>query len=330
MMETVITLKPRDQWRKVDTWYSEWAPEWAKNIFRRLTPDHISTDQLVEEMNQALKLPGTSNAWTMPIKGRVDMLTTGVRTPVGIKIYGADIKQIEKLGTQIEALLPRVHGTRSVFAERTSGGYFLDFKWNRDQLARYGMSIDSAQDVVMSAIGGENVSTTVEGRERYSVNIRYLRDYRSDPDRLARVLVPASGNQSQIPLSQLAEIRTVSGPGMLRDENGMLNGYVYVDVAGRDVGGYVEEAKAAVRDKIKLPPGYALVWSGQYEAMQRVREKLTIVLPLTLLLIVMLLYVNTKSIAKTLIIILAVPFSAVGAIWLLHLLNYNMSIGSGR
>jgi Cu(I)/Ag(I) efflux system membrane protein CusA/SilA len=327
MMETVIVLKPEDQWRKVDTWYSSWAPGWARAILRRFTPDHISTDQLVEEMNQALKIPGTSNAWTMPIKGRVDMLTTGVRTPVGIKIYGADIKQIENLGTQIEAALPKVRGTRSVFAERTSGGYFVDFKWNRDELARYGLTIDMAQDVVMSAIGGENVTTTVEGRERYPVNVRYMRDYRSDPAALERVLVPAMGGQAQIPLSQLAEVRTVSGPGMLRDENGMLNGYVYVDVAGRDVGSYVEEAKAAVRKEIQLPAGYSLVWSGQYEAMQRVREKLTIVLPLTLFLIIMLLYVNTRSMTKTLIIILAVPFSAVGAVWLLHLLNYNMSIG---
>jgi Cu(I)/Ag(I) efflux system membrane protein CusA/SilA len=278
-------------------------------------------------MDQALKIPGTSNAWTMPIKGRVDMLTTGVRTPVGIKIYGADIKQIENIGTGIEAVLPRVQGTRSVFAERTSGGYFLDFKWNRDELARYGLSVDMAQDVVMSAIGGENITTTVEGRERYPINVRYLRDYRSDPDKLARVLVPAMDGQMQIPLSQLAEIHTVSGPGMLRDENGMLNGYVYVDVAGRDLGSYVEAAKAAVRQNVKLPPGYSLVWSGQYEAMQRVREKLTIVLPLTLFLIVMLLYINTKSLTKTMIIILAVPFSAVGAVWLLHLLNYNMSIG---
>ncbi|HKW98621.1 MAG TPA: CusA/CzcA family heavy metal efflux RND transporter [Bryobacteraceae bacterium] len=327
MMETVIVLKPEEQWRKVDTWYSSWAPAWAKKVFRRFAPDHISTDQLVEEMNQALKIPGTSNAWTMPIKGRVDMLTTGVRTPVGIKIYGADIKQIENIGTEIEAALPKIRGTRSVFAERTSGGYFLDFKWNRDELARYGLSIDMAQDVVMSAIGGENVTTTVEGRERYPINVRYLRDYRSDPDKLARVLVPAMDGQAQIPLSQLAEIRTVSGPGMLRDENGMLNGYVYVDVAGRDVGGYVEEAKAVVRKNIQLPPGYSLVWSGQYEAMQRVRERLKVVLPLTLFLILMLLYVNTKSMTKTLIIILAVPFSAVGAVWLLHLLGYNMSIG---
>ena len=327
MMETVIVLKPETEWRKVDTWYSSWAPKWAKGIFRRFTPDHISTDQLVEEMNQALKIPGTSNAWTMPIKARVDMLTTGIRTPVGIKIYGADIKKIEDLGTQIEALLPKVQGTRSVFSERTSGGYFLDFKWNRDALARYGFSVEDANDVVMSAIGGENVTTTIEGRERYPVNVRYMRDYRSDPDALRRVLVPAMDGQTQVPLAQLADIQVVSGPAMLRDENGMLNGYVYVDVAGRDIGSYVEEAKQVVRDKVKLPSGYSFAWSGQYEAMQRVREKLIVVLPLTIFLIVMLLYLNTKSMTKTLIIILAVPFSAVGAIWFLHFLGYNMSIG---
>src|SRR5450432_774182 len=327
MMETVIVLKPETEWRKVDTWYSSWAPEWARIVFRRFTPDHISTEQLVEKMNRALKIPGTTNAWTMPIKARVDMLTTGIRTPVGIKIYGADIKKIEDLGTQIEALLPKVQGTRSVFAERTSGGYFLDFKWNRDELARYGLSIDDAQDVIMSAIGGENVSTTIEGRERYPINVRYMRDYRSDPDKLGRVLVPAMDGQTQVPLAQLAEIQVVSGPAMLRDENGMLNGYVYVDVAGRDIGSYVDEAKRVVCDNVKLPTGYSFAWSGQYEAMQRVREKLTLVLPLTMFLIVMLLYINTKSMTKTLIIILAVPFSAVGAVWFLHFLGYNMSIG---
>ena len=327
MMETVIVLKPETEWRKVDTWYSSWAPKWAKTIFRRFTPDHISTDQLVEEMNQALKIPGTSNAWTMPIKARVDMLTTGIRTPVGIKIYGADIKKIEDLGTQIEALLPKVQGTRSVFSERTSGGYLLDFKWNRDALARYGLSIDDAQDVIMSAIGGDNVTTTIEGRERYSVNVRYMRDYRSDPDKLGRVLVPTMDGQTQVPIAQLAQVQVVSGPAMLRDENGMLNGYVYVDVAGRDIGSYVEEAKKVVRDNVKLPSGYSFAWSGQYEAMQRVREKLIVVLPLTIFLIIMLLYMNTKSMTKTMIIILAVPFSAVGAIWFLHFLGYNMSIG---
>ncbi|MGE5486970.1 MAG: efflux RND transporter permease subunit [bacterium] len=327
MMETTIILKPHDQWRKVDTWYSSWAPAWAKPLFSRITPDHISTEQLVEEMNAALKLPGVSNSWTMPVKGRIDMLTSGVRTPVGIKINGSDIKEIERLGTEIEALLPKVNGTRSVFAERTSGGYFLDFDWRREELARYGLTIDDAQMMLMSAVGGENVTTTIEGRERYPVNVRYFRDYRSDLSNLERVLVPAMNGKAQIPITQLASIRTVSGPGMLRDENGMLNGYVYVDVAGRDIGSYVQEAKNLLREQLALPPGYSLQWSGQYEAMERVKEKLKLVVPLTLFLILMLLYINTKSIAKTLLILLAVPFSAVGAIWLLYLLGYNMSIG---
>src|SRR5476649_2009977 len=327
MMETVIVLKPETEWRRVDTWYSSWAPEWARSVFRRFTPDHISTEQLVEKMNQALKIPGTTNAWTMPIKARVELLTTGIRKPVGIKVYGSDIKKIENLGTQIEALLPKVQGTRSVFSERTAGGYFLDFKWNRDQLARYGLSIDNAQDVVMSAIGGENVTTTVEGRERYPVNVRYKRDYRGDADSLGRVLVPTMDGQTQVPLAQLAEIQVVSGPAMLRDENGMLNGYVYVDVAGRDIGGYVTEAKRVIGERVTLPAGYSLAWSGQYEAMERVRERLKIVLPITLILMLMLLYLNTRSLAKTAIIMLAVPFSAVGAIWLLYALGYNMSIG---
>jgi Cu(I)/Ag(I) efflux system membrane protein CusA/SilA len=329
MMETTIVLKPQSEWRKVDTWYSNWtwAPEWLKSAFRHVTPDHISSEQLVEEMNTALSMPGVSNAWTMPIKGRTDMLTTGVRTPVGIKVYGSDLKEIERIGTDIESVLPKVRGTRNVFAERTGGGYFLDFDWKREEMARYGLSMEDVQGVVMSAVGGENVTTTIEGRERYPVNVRYLQDFRSDINRLSRVLVPVMDGTTQIPVSQLAEIRLSSGPAMLRDENGMLNGYVYVDVAGRDVGSYVEDAKKLVREKVKLPAGYTLVWSGQYEAMQRVREKLTVILPLTLFLIMMLLYMNTKSFTETMLIILAVPFSAVGAIWFLYLLGYNMSIG---
>jgi Cu(I)/Ag(I) efflux system membrane protein CusA/SilA len=327
MLETVVVLKPHTKWRKVDTWYSDWkAPEWTKSIFRRITPDHISTDQLVDQMNWALKLPGVSNAWTMPIKARIDMLTTGVRTPVGIKIYGADIQEIEHLGAQLESVLPAVAGTRSVFAERTGGGYFLDIDWRRDELARYGLAMSDAQMAVTNAIGGENVTTTVEGRERYPVNIRYLRGFRDSVPALDRVLVPTPGGQ-HIPIAQLAAIKLVAGPSMLRDENGMLNGYVYVDVSGRDLGSYVRAAKRIVRDKLRLPPGYSLQWSGQYESMERVRERLKIVLPLTLFLIVMLLYLNTRSFAKTTIILLAVPFSAVGAIWLLYLLGYNMSIG---
>jgi copper/silver efflux system protein len=327
MMETVITLKPHDQWRRVPTWYSAWAPTWLKPVLRRITTDHITTEQLVAELNEAVKIPGVTNAWTMPIKARIDMLTTGVRTPVGIKIYGADIKEIERVGTQIEAALPAVKGTRSAFAERTSGGYFVDFVWKRDALARYGLSIDEAQMVVMSAVGGDTVTTTIEGRERYPVSVRYFRDYRSDVDRLKRVLVPTMGGQTQVPLEQLADVKLVSGPAMLRNENGMLNGYVYVDVADRDIGSYVEEAKRVVAAQVELPTGYTLEWSGQYEAMQRVKERLKIVVPVTLLLVVVLLYMNTRSVGRTTIILLAVPFSAIGAIWLLYLLDYNMSIG---
>ena len=246
MAETVIVLKPHDQWRHVDTWYTEWAPEWLTPTLRRITSDRLSTDQLVQQMNEALKLPGVSNAWTMPIKARIDMLTTGVRTPVGIKIYGANIHEIERIGTEIERVIPSVSGTRSAFAERTSGGFFVDFNWKRDELARYGLSMDDAQMVVMSAIGGDTVTTTVEGRERYAVNVRYFRDYRSDLDQLRRVMVPVMDGKMQIPVGQLAEVRLVSGPAMLRNENGLLTGYVYVDVAGRDIGSYVTEAKRVV------------------------------------------------------------------------------------
>jgi Cu(I)/Ag(I) efflux system membrane protein CusA/SilA len=326
MMETVISLKPKSQWRKVATWYDNW-PQWTKALCAHITPDHISTDQLVTEMNDALRIPGVSNAWTMPIKNRIDMLTTGIRTPVGIKIYGADLAEIERIGAQIERVLPRVAGTRSVFAERVGGGYFLDFDLKRDQLARYGLSVDDAEMVVTNAIGGENVSTTVEGRERYPINVRYYRDSRSSLTSLGRALVPALDGKMQIPLAQIATLKLVTGPSMLRNENGMLNGYVYVDVAGRDMGGYVAEAKRVVSANVHLPPGYTLAWSGQYEAMERVRERLKVVLPLTLFLIFLLLYLNTKSTAKTMLILLAVPFSAVGAVWLLYLLGYNMSIG---
>jgi copper/silver efflux system protein len=326
MLETVITLKPRSEWRHVETWYSSWAPEWAKQVFRHITPDTISTEQLVEQMNTAVKLPGLSNAWTMPIKGRIDMLTTGIRTPVGLKISGADLNQIQEIGTRVESLLPAVKGTRGVFAERTGDGYFLDFKWKREELARYGVSIDDAQMAVQNAIGGENVTTAVLGPERYPVNVRYKRDFRSDLDSLGRVLVPAGG-QRQLALSELADIGASSGPSMIRNENGLLTGYVYIDVSGRDPASYVNEADALLRDNLKLPPGYAVTWSGQYEAMERVQQRLKVILPLTLVLVLLLLYLNTRSVVKTLIVLLAVPFSAVGAIWFLYLGGYNMSIG---
>ena len=327
MLETVITLKPRSQWRKVDTWYSAWSPEWLKVLFRHVTPDHIPQQELVNQLNEALKIPGVSNAWTMPIKARIDMLTTGMRTPVGIKISGADLKAIEEIGTRVEALLPQVRGTRNVFSERAGGGYFLDFKWNRDELARYGLSIDEAQTVVQNAIGGENVTVTIQGRERYPVNVRYMRDFRSDIGALSRVLVPVGDGQRQIPLGQLATISAASGPAMIRNEDGLLTGYVYVDVDGRDVASYVEEGQRLLNERIQLPAGYALLWSGQWEAMQRVKERLIVVIPFTLFLIVLLLYLNTRSYVKTLIVLLAVPFSAIGAVWFVYLLGYNMSVG---
>jgi copper/silver efflux system protein len=326
MFETVITLKPRSEWRRVPTWYSSWAPEFIKPLLRRFTPDTMSPEQLVDQLNEVVKLPGISNAWTMPIKARIDMLSTGMRTPVGLKIHGDDLEKIQEIGTRVEAVLPSVKGTRSVFSERTSEGYFLDFDWNRDALARYGLTIDEAQTAVQNAIGGENITTTVEGRARYPVNVRYMRDFRSDLEALGRVLVPAGGSR-QIPLSELAAIKPATGPGMIRDEDGLLTGYVYVDLAGRDPGSYVREANEVVRAKVALPPGFAVTWSGQYEAMERVNNRLLLVLPVTGFLILMLLYINTRSVTKTLIVVLAVPFSAIGAIWFLYLLGYNMSIG---
>lgn len=302
MVETVVLLKPPGEWRR-----------------------GVSYERLIEEMDAALKIPGTTNAWTMPIKNRIDMLSTGVRTPIGIKILGADLKTIESLGTHLEMILREVPGTRSVYAERAAGGYFLDFALRRDQLARYGLSVGEVQAVIMSAIGGENVTTTVERRERYPVNVRYARDFRSDVASLERVLIPTPAGP-QIPLAQVADLQLVSGPAMIRNENGLLAGYVYVDVTGRDLGRYVTEAKRVVARELTLPQGYALTWSGQYENMLRVRERLKVVLPITLFLIVFLLHLNTKSWPKTGIVLLAVPFSLIGAVWLLYLLGYNMSI----
>ena len=328
MMETTIVLKPQEEWPKVNRWYSKSAPTRVQSILRRFWPDHMSTQELIYSpggLNEALQIPGISNAWTMPIKARTDMLTTGIRTPLGIKVLGSDLTQIQQIGEQIEKALKDVPGTTSVFAERTSGGYFLDFDLKRDELARYGLTVDDAENVLMSAVGGDQVSTTIEGRERYSVNVRYLRDYRSDIGALERVLV-ATPSGAQIPLGEIADIHMKTGPGMIRDENGRLSGYVYVDVSGRDIGSYVHDAKEAVAKTVHVPAGYELVWSGQYEFMQRVAERLKMVVPITLFIVFLLLYFNTGSAVKTMIILSAVPFSAIGAVWFLYLLHYNMSI----
>jgi copper/silver efflux system protein len=327
MLETVITLKPPSEWRTRATWYSSWAPGWLKPALRHISSDRISSETLVDELNAALAIPGVSNAWTMPIKGRIDMLSTGVRTPIGVKITGADPHVIEEIGARIEAALPAVAGTRNVFAERTDGGYFVDCNWNRNALARYGISMDDAQAVVQSAIGGDEVTTAIQGRARYPVSVRYMRDFRSDTAALERVLVPTPDAARQVPLAELATITMATGPSMLRNEDGLLTGYVYVDVSGRDLASYVADAQRVVAQHVALPQGYAVFWSGQYEAMQRVRDRLTVVLPLTLLMIVVLLYINTGTWVKTGIILLAVPFSAIGAVWLLYALGYNMSVG---
>jgi len=324
MVETTVLLKPPSQWRRVPRFYSDW-PEWLQSPLRHVWYDRITKDDLVAELDQKLRFPGVSNIWVMPIKNRIDMLQTGIRTPVGVKIFGADPKVIEKIGGKVEATVREVRGTRSVFAERTAGGYFLDFDLKREQLARYGLSVEEAELVIQSAIGGETVTRTVEGRERYGVSVRYAREERDSLDRLQRVLVPTATG-AQIPLAQIADMRMESGPSMIRDENGMIAGYVYVDLSGRDVGGYVEEAKAIVARKVALPEGYSLQWSGQYENMIRVRERLKVVVPITVFLIFMLLYMNTKSAVKAGIVMLAVPFSVVGAVWLLYFLGYNISI----
>ncbi len=324
MLETTILLKPHDEWRKVKRFYSNW-PGFLQAPLRHIWWDRMTREELIDELDRKLRFPGVTNAWTMPIKARIDMLTTGVRTPVGIKIYGADLSVIERIGAEIESSVRDLPGTRSVFAERTAGGYFLDFDLRRDELARYGLSIQDAERVIQSAIGGEAITTTVEGRERYSVSVRYAREMRDSLEALQRVLVPTASG-AQIPLAQIADIRTTTGPAMIRDENGMLAGYVYVDLAGRDVGGYVEEAKKRVAEKVHLPAGYSVQWSGQYENMLRVRERLKIVVPITIFLIFVLLYLNTKSSVKATLVMMAVPFSLIGAVWMLYLLDYNISI----
>ena len=327
MMETTIVLKPESQWRERPRWYSGAAPEWLKRPLRAFWRDRISEPDLVEEMNRAMQAPGLTTAWTMPIKARLDMLSTGIRTPVGLKISGADLKEIERLGLDAEGILQRVPNTRSVFAERVAGGYFLDFVLKRDRLARYGLSVDDANTLVMTAVGGENQGTTVEGRARYPINVRYQRDYREDLSALKRVYVPIAGG-GHIPIEEIADVQLVQGPSMIRDENGLLAGYVFIDfdTSKVDVGSYVAEAKKALGASLTTPAGYSISWSGQFENMLRVKERLKLIVPLTLLLIFALLYLNTKSAFKAGLVMLAVPFSAIGAVRLLFLLGFNVSI----
>jgi Cu(I)/Ag(I) efflux system membrane protein CusA/SilA len=324
MMETTVILKPMSEWRAKPRYFSSW-PKPFRTVLGHIWPEHISWEELINEMDRALQIPGSVNAWTMPIKGRIDMLSTGVRTPVGIKIFGPDLNEVQRIGDRVEGILRPIPGTRSIFAERASGGYFVDFVPKREALARYGLTIDDLQEVIMTAIGGENISTTIEGRERYSINLRYPRDLRANLDQLERILVTTHMGV-QVLMTEVADVKLVNGPAMIRDENGMLAGYVFVDMTGRDIGSYVKDAKKAVAGQLKLPTGYSLAWSGQYENMLRVKERLKVVVPVTVLLIFLLLYMNTKSTFKSLVVMLAVPFSLVGAVWLLYLLHYNISI----
>ena len=324
MMETVIVLKDQRQWRKVKRWYT-FLPDFLEWPFQLITPSYMSWDELISEMNKKMKFPGLTNAWTLPIKGRIDMLTTGIRTPVGVKVSGADLKEIERIGIEIERIMNNLDGVRSVFAERVAGGFFFDFNFNREALARHGISIEQAQANLATAIGGQNVTTTVEGRERYSVNVRYARGFRQNKEDIKRILLDSSKGY-QIPLSEVATIEIVSGPSMVRNDNGLLTSYVYIDLDMSDIGGFIKMAKKAVAEKLDLPSGYSLTWKGQHESMERVRDKLKIILPLTLLIILILIYLNTGSAIKTSIVLLAIPFSAIGAVWLLYFLDYNMSV----
>jgi len=302
MVETVITLKPKDQWRPGMTW-----------------------DKLLAEMNENVRFPGMANIFWMPIQTRTEMLSTGFRSNLGIKVFGPDLKTIEDIGVEIEGILTELQGTRSVFAERVTGGYFLDFDIDREQAARYGLTVGDIEDVIETAIGGKNISQTVEGQERYPINVRYQRELRGDIEDLQRVVV-ATPAGAQIPISLLADINFSTGPPQIRNENGQKVGYVFVDVEGKDFEGYVNEAKELIREKVDLPPGYFVQWAGQYEYLQRVKEKLTIIVPITVLIIFLLLYMNFKSATETMIVLLSVPFSLVGSIWLLYLLGYDMSV----
>jgi copper/silver efflux system protein len=302
MAEITVTLKPEAQWRPGMTW-----------------------DRLLDEMDAKLRIPGFPNIWWMPIQTRTEMITTGVRSPVGIKVLGPDLKTIEKIGLEIEQVLANVPGTKSAFAERLNEGYYLDLTVNRREAARYGLTVGDVQAVITSAIGGETVTTTVEGRERYPINVRYKRELRDDPDRLKRVLIPTPSG-AQIPLGQIAEMVITQGPPSIADEAGALAGLVSVAVSGRDLRGYVEDAQRAVRQRITLPAGYSLQWTGQYEHLVRAEERLKLVVPVTLGLILLLLYLNFRSLVKSLIVLMSVPFAAIGAIWYLDYLGYNLSV----
>ncbi len=325
MFETIIELKPADEWREKKRWYSGWAPEFLKKILRHIWYDRITYEELINEMNKAVKIPGFANAWTMPIKGRIDMLTTGVRTPIGIKIMGSDLNKTEEIGVEIERLLKDFENTRSVYAERAGKGYYIEIEPDREKLARYGLSIEKFQEIISNTIGAMPLTYTIEGRERYPVTLRYQRKFRASREDIKNTQITVS-QTLHIPLSELAAVKFSYGPSMIRNENGFVASYVYIDSDAKDIGGYVKKLKDYIYKNINLPPGYSLVFSGQYENMVRVKERMKIVIPLVILTIFLLLYANTKSYFKALLVMTAVPFSLIGCFAILYFLDYNLSI----
>jgi Cu(I)/Ag(I) efflux system membrane protein CusA/SilA len=305
MIETTIMLKPESEWRA-----------------------GMTMEKLINELDKAIQFPGLTNAWTMPIKTRIDMLSTGIKTPVGIKLMGEDLQVLSDLGEKIEAVMRQVPGTLSVYSERVTGGNFLDFRIKRKEAARFGLTVGDVQDIIMTAIGGMNITQTVEGLERYPVNLRYGSELRDTPEKLRRILVPTPMG-APVPMTQIADIRIVKGPSVIKSENARKNAWIYVDITNIDVGTYVKKAQQVVREKIKLPPGYSMIWSGQYEYMVRAQKRLMIVVPMTLVIIFLLLYFNFKNVAESLIIMLSVPFSLTGGLWLMYILGYNMSVAVG-
>lgn len=305
MLETTITLKPEHEWR-----------------------EGMTTDQLIRELDDAINFPGLTNAWTMPIKTRIDMLSTGIKTPVGIKLMGPDLTVLSNLSEQVAAVVQTIPGTLSAFPDKAVGGNFLDYKINREEAARYGLTVGDVQDVIMSAIGGMNITQTVEGLERYPVNVRYSRELRDNLPALNRVLIPTPTG-AQIPLSYVAEFNIVKGPPAIKSENARKTSWVYVDIRDTDVGTYVNNARTAINEQVAFPEGYSVVWSGQYEYIERARQRLQVVVPITLLVIFVLLYLNFRSVAESMIVMLTLPFSVIGGIWLLYVLGYHLSVAVG-
>jgi Cu(I)/Ag(I) efflux system membrane protein CusA/SilA len=328
MIETTLILKPSEQWPERQRWYSRWSPEWLKKLlFRRLVSDRISYDDLIAEMDKAVALPGVTNSWTMPIRGRTDMLTTGTRTPVAVKVMGPDLQITQELGQQVEAVLKTIPGTRSAFAERAGEGYFIDLQIDRDRLANHGLQMAEVQEVIAGAIGGRVAAEIFDDRARYPVSVRYPKRFRDTLEEIGRITV-LSETGERVSLQEIAVIREVRGASMIRTENGMLASYVFVDAASDNIGRFVEQARQKVSERVTIPAGFTLQWSGEFENMLRAKQQLQLVVPATLLLLLLLLYLNTKSWVKTGMVVLAVPFSLVGAVWLLYALGYNISVAT--